>query len=109
MKRQNLYLLLLIIWPFLEYWVYALLSFISCNFQFRITDYGYFLHALTCLTLEIYLIFLYKKNIKVKIFIAIHFIIFIVLFFVLVFNNTFSNVFKDLPKPCSINVINKLK
>lgn len=106
--KRNFYLLLFFLWPLIEYWVYVLISFGTCNFQFRITDYGYILHFITNLTLEILFLVLFKDNRKIKFLVGIHFIIFIILFLMILFFTKFTSSFENFPEPCSINVINKI-
>lgn len=101
--KRNLYLLLLFIWSFIEYIIYSILSLGTCVFEIRITDYSYFLHFITNIVLEIVILFLFKRDKTVRIFVFLHFIIFIVYFY-----TNIGNYFESLPLPCAINTIRKL-
>lgn len=106
MKKSKL--LFMYIWPIMEYFIYSLLSMFSCEFGVKITDYGYELHIITCILLEIYFLIIYKQKI-IKICVLIHFLIFIVLFFSLSMNIKLIDLFIDFPTTCAINIINKIE
>lgn len=101
--KKKLYLLLLFSWSFVEYIIYLVLSFGTCYFKFRVTDYSYFLHFTTNILLELLILYLFKKDKTVRIFVVIHFIIFIIYFY-----TNIGNYFESLPLPCSINTIRKI-